>query len=683
VQPIDLSTPASINPPQPSFGQRLRNAWDALTGRPFGPGQPVEPSLPKDAERTPGPRQFEYPPLVNIQRMPRREQPGLLTPFDQLRNLASLYDVAAMCIAARIEELQGMGWSVVPKDKKRKDLQDECDLATAFFQSPDKHEDFPSWLGMILYELYTTDALTLFRRPDMGGRLYSLEPVDGSTIKPLLDERGRIGGYQQIIHGIVETQFNRQELIYKPRWVRTFTPYGFPPTEWIILRVNQALRKQTFDLAWFTDGNIPEMVATPPEGSLDPKQTEEFETWFNAVLEGQDKARRKVRFIPWKMNFEILKQFSYETALDEWMLRVTCAAYSVPPQELGFTYDVNRATAEMQEAVNERRGVKPLATWIKNVILDKNIHQLDRSRSDKSVSRPGAPTKPAVSPFSLIEWQWQFGDKTDELTLAQVHGTDIQNGVITPDESRVIRYGDTLDGPAPGLPAQPFPFGTTPEFSNPSPVSAASWKAAARARQVRKAAVLNNQHTGAMIAFLLPPDAAGKLTIAPAALRNGEVIPSDELHITLAFLGETAGVDADKATLLAALDSFAVENKPLAGIVSGFGRFKGEDGKDAIYASFDSPELPEFRQRLLSVIGQAGAQVERNHGFTPHITLAYIPSSEPTPDLELPELQIEFDAIALAWEEAVHLLPLGAGSQTAKVAAASGVAADRFFQGAL
>lgn len=482
VEVKDLSGEARVG-----WGERVRNAVNALQGRrPFGPGLPAATMMPttpiissegtKD-ERALMPRQWQYPVGVNLNLQPRREQPALLTSFEQLRNLAALYDVAAMCIAARMEEMQGMDWSVAPKDKRREaEFRDECDAAMEFFEQPDKLNDFFGWMGMLLYELFTTDALTLYKRPDKGGRLYALEAVDGSTIKPLLDERGRTLAYQQIVYGMAENSYRRpsadepdeqlpviqeftnQQLIYRPRWTRTFTPYGFPPTEWIILRVNTALRKQTFDLRWFTDGNIPDMIATPPDGSLNPEQVQQFETWFNAVLTGDDAARRKVRFVPWNMNMTMMKQFSYETALDDWMLRVTCAAYSVPPQELGFTYDVNKATAEMQEAVNERRGLKPLANWLKKTIFDPIIRNdlgylwgsTNETNGERMRSLPGQPTRPAMKP--QIEWQWHYGDRTDEAVQAQSDQAYYSMGVISADELRTMRFGDALDGKAPGAP---------------------------------------------------------------------------------------------------------------------------------------------------------------------------------------------------------------------------------------
>ena len=426
-----------------SWQERLSNAWQALQGkRAFGPGTPLAPRLPEDTSPpTPplkgeggqavAPRQFQYPPSVNTSLMPRREYPNM-TPFEQLRNLAGLYDVAAMCIAARVEEVQGLNWSVVAKDKKAQhSLQDECDAVEAFFQQPDRQDYFAAWVSSLVYEMYTTDALTIYKRPDQGGRLYALEPVDGSTIKPLLDERGRVAAYQQVVYGYPETEYSRQQLIYQPRLRRSFTPYGFPPTEWIILRVNMALRKQSFDLAWFTDGNIPDMIATPPEGmQMSPQQVQDFETWFNSVLEGDDRARRKVRFLAWDAKLKELRPFSYETGLDEWMLRVTCAAFGVPPQELGFTYDVNRSTAEMQEAVNERRGIKPLVSWLKSMIFDPLI-RTDVARmfspatmgatdsAPAAISYPGKPVQVLTSPYTRLEFQWDFWDNIDELVQAQ------------------------------------------------------------------------------------------------------------------------------------------------------------------------------------------------------------------------------------------------------------------------
>ena len=419
----------------------LSQGWQNLFGRRFGPGVPIQPD--PTSEEAQSPRQFQYPTAVNTVLMPRTEYPDAqLTPFEQLRNLAAFYDIAAMCIATRIEELQGLEWDIVNKGHKEGNKK-AIKQVKEFFQSPDKLNSYTAWVGQLLYDMFSIDAMSIYKRPDRKGDLYSLEVVDGATIKPLIDERGRTLAYQQVLYGFPESQYKRpsanapdeelpiyapNELMYRPRWVRPFTPYGSPPIEWIILRVNTALRKQTFDMSHFTEGNIPEMIATPPkEVMLNPDQVRDFELAFNALLDGNDAERNKVKFIPWPLEFKPLRTFSQETQMDEWMLSVTCAAFGVPPQEIGFTNDVNRATAGEQAEVNQRRGLRPLARWLKQEIFDPVIC-FDLGYDD-------------------LEWHWDFGDTTDLHIQSQTDQIYYNIGVITKEELRSMRFGELGDLP--------------------------------------------------------------------------------------------------------------------------------------------------------------------------------------------------------------------------------------------
>jgi hypothetical protein len=449
VTPIDLSYTVA----------RLANRFlgTKLQSRAFGPGIPLEPTVPTIEQLQP--RQFQYPVSTNTILSPRREYPQL-TPFEQLRNLAALYDVAALCIATRIEELQGLDHQIVAKDKKQQAAENAtCDALMAWFAKPDRVNDFDAWLGMALYELFSIDAWTVFPKMDRGGGLWGLEVVDGSTIKPLLDARGQVAAYQQILYGTPWSNYERpspdaddddfpnfspQELIYRPRWTRTYTPYGFPPTEWIIIRVNTALRKQTFDLAHFTDSNIPAGILNPPEGLMQPEQVRAFEEWWNAKLQGDDLARNRILFLPWKGDLTKLNDMSeggrYESSLDEWMLKITCAAFGVPPSEIGFTDDVNKATSSGQENITYRRGLGPLTVWLKR-FFDHIIQE-----------RMGQ---------SQLEWAWQFGEAEDNLKLAQGDKIYGDLGVVSASDLRVLRFPD-LDGPPPSVqppPPSPAPVG--------------------------------------------------------------------------------------------------------------------------------------------------------------------------------------------------------------------------------
>ena len=124
----------------------------------------------------------------------------------------------------------------------------------------------------------------------------------------------------------------------------------------------------------------------------------------------------------------------------------------------------------------------------------------------------------------------------------------------------------------------------------------------------------------------------------------------DELHLTLGFLGK---LDVDVtpetlATVRAALAGFATNGPAvLEGAVSGIGRFSTPNGIDAVYASVDCPELPTFRERLVETLRVAGIEVDRTHGFTPHMTLAYVGAEEPSPISRLDAFPVSFHEVWL------------------------------------
>ena len=147
-----------------------------------------------------------------------------------------------------------------------------------------------------------------------------------------------------------------------------------------------------------------------------------------------------------------------------------------------------------------------------------------------------------------------------------------------------------------------------------------------------------------MVAFVLPPDVATAL----AALVDGvgKPTPVDELHVTLAYLGLAAAVERD--ALLATVADFARAYGPLTGQINGFGRFRNGAESHPIFAIFDSPQLPTFREALVEHLLDAGFALGSEHGFVPHITLTYIEADAPTPDIVTPETALTFEALTVA-----------------------------------
>src|SRR5208337_935639 len=58
------------------------------------------------------------------------------------------------------------------------------DAALAFLARPDRRRSFGDWLRMLMEDLLVIDAATIYPRYDRAGKLYSLDVVDGATVKP-------------------------------------------------------------------------------------------------------------------------------------------------------------------------------------------------------------------------------------------------------------------------------------------------------------------------------------------------------------------------------------------------------------------------------------------------------------------------------------------------------------------
>lgn len=156
-------------------------------------------------------------------------------------------------------------------------------------------------------------------------------------------------------------------------------------------------------------------------------------------------------------------------------------------------------------------------------------------------------------------------------------------------------------------------------------------------------------HKGVIVALSIPESIGRQI-----AVEGG--LPPEEMHITLCYCGKINQYSEEQLrALVKELAFLAACHAPVQGLISGSGRFCGvNDGKDAAYLSFDSPVLPEFR-RSVKLITDKYVSVSDLHGFTPHITLAYISPEERHPRERLDAVPVAFDGLEL-WVGAHHYL---------------------------
>lgn len=380
---FDLSNPYAINVVYGDARLRL----DPMNGAGwFGPLQPMAPTAPREVEG----RQWDFPAGWNLQTRPRSNEP---ITFADLRGLADGYDLLRTVIESRKDQMQRFAWNVKFRDasanRKPGAAQSPRILkAETFFRKPDGQHSWNEWLGMLLEDLFVIDAPTLWVERSRAGELLYLHPMDGATIKRVIDDWGRTPrpfegddgemifpiAFQQVLKGFPAVDYTSKELIYRPRNIRVHKAYGYSPVEQIIMTVNIALRRQVFHLQYFTEGSVPDMLIGVPD-AWTPDQIKQFQDWWDALLSGNTAERRHAKFIPGGMQVKQTKEDDLKGVFDEWLARVVCFAFRVSP--LPFINVANRSTSDNHKEQSDEEGLSPTKMWVKNLVDDILVEELD------------------------------------------------------------------------------------------------------------------------------------------------------------------------------------------------------------------------------------------------------------------------------------------------------------------
>ncbi|MDQ1041467.1 2'-5' RNA ligase/mRNA-degrading endonuclease RelE of RelBE toxin-antitoxin system [Streptomyces sp. V3I8] len=134
-----------------------------------------------------------------------------------------------------------------------------------------------------------------------------------------------------------------------------------------------------------------------------------------------------------------------------------------------------------------------------------------------------------------------------------------------------------------------------------------------------KEAVAVDNSGGVMVAFVPPPEIAEQL-----AREDGQ--PADDLHITLAYLGKASSYTEQQLQILPQIvSSWALRHQPAEMRVGGTGKFNNSHkGQHVLYAAMDIPDGAALHADLVRTLEGHGYTLPSEHGWTPHMTLAYV-----------------------------------------------------------
>ncbi len=351
--------------------------------------------------------------------------------YQTLRDFADYYPIARSCIEFRKSQITHLNWSVGPKDITSKTVMDEKNQKNSkelieFFRHPTGKNtiSFTNWLKQIMEDLLVVDAVAVYRRRTRGGRIIGYLPIDGASIELMLLHDGTTPdppdiAYVQKIHGQETARLTSDELIYTMMNPRTHTAYGLAPLETLILTVTTALKSSSYNLSMLTEGNVPEgFIFVPKDIASSRDQLKEWQDAWDAMLSGDPRIQRKLKFLPEGMKYEpTIKpgDMTFEK-FEKWLLQNTCSVFGLHPSAIGFNFDINRATDETSWEVGKERSLFPTALFLKE-FLDE-IVQMDMERPE-------------------LQFVWTNINPTNKKEEADVAKTLINNGMMAIDEWRL------------------------------------------------------------------------------------------------------------------------------------------------------------------------------------------------------------------------------------------------------
>lgn len=415
----------------------------------FGPLNPLQPIAPPNVAG----RQFDYPPGYNLVVEPRAYEP---VTFRDLRALADGYDLMRLVIETRKDQLSKLKWSISPKDQaKQAEGNSRCAAIADFLAFPDREHGWDEWLRILVEDMLVLDATTIYPRKTKGGQLYALDPVDGATIKRVIDNWGRTPmppapAYQQILKGLPAVDYTMNDLFYLPRNPRSDRVYGYSPVEQVVMTVNIGLRRQIHQLQYYTEGSVPEALIGVPE-TWSPDQISQFQAYWDALMEGNTAQRRHARFVPATISKSFIqtKEQTLKDEYDEWLARIVSYAFNVSNQ--WAVKQMNRATADTAQEQAQQEGLEPLMKWVKGM-MDRIITQAFQAPDLEFQFAEEEEVDPAeqatVAKVYLSAGVRSINEVRDDLGLDPIDGGDVH---LIYTASGAVKLEDVLDPPAPTL----------------------------------------------------------------------------------------------------------------------------------------------------------------------------------------------------------------------------------------
>lgn len=305
-----------------------------------------------------------------------------------LRNWAEHSEWVRAAINLRKTQVSAAEWDIVPYDTNRPTNQNLTQEITNLFDMPNPANDsFRAFVEPVVEDILTLDAGSIEKVRALNGRTVQLWQVDGATIKVSATWDGNpdepryfwYPDYQE------RARFLNDDFVYIMANPRTYTVVGLAPLETLKMTVDAELHSSEY--------NRKQVMEAAPDGLLNigegarPDDVERFKSYWSAEIAGRGAlgiigGTKSPSFLRFR---DTNREMQYDRWL-EYLVRKIAAVFGLSPQDLGITFDVNRATSEVLQQNTEDRGLRPLLSLVQDYFTREIVWDLAYGGRDNNLA---------------------------------------------------------------------------------------------------------------------------------------------------------------------------------------------------------------------------------------------------------------------------------------------------------
>lgn len=256
-----------------------------------------------------------------------------------------------------------------------------------------------SWYYLIsnaLEDLLLIDRGAVIKVRNDDGKIIALTPIDGTTLRPHINDQGFIEHYLQVVDGQATREYiDRRDVILLRANISPdvyMYGYGIPNMDilWTTVLSDLYIDKGNVDY-YRKGGSVPEgfLTVEPPMGAedmyvqYDKEQLDAIQRQLQAFIMSDFTQVPIVsggRF-SW-IDLKGKRRDMQFKELAEYLTRKICAVFQVSPQDVGVLHDVNRSSSETQASLTKSKGLETIASLISHYITTGVI---DEMREEKDL----------------------------------------------------------------------------------------------------------------------------------------------------------------------------------------------------------------------------------------------------------------------------------------------------------